>query len=350
MDTLFESYMKILQNNNRWNPTKNYCIEHNFPDILKYPYSYNFIFELLFFDSNIHSLALNVAKYSKLVPEIRFSHTVSLYLLGIKIAEEIGFDRFNLPKWDSNYQRNFLHHWAAICLYHDIGYCIECNNPNFSPKDNMTINVLYHNLNLKYNISDVDKTGIIKRYYHYRIVSAKPKIDHGITAAMMLYDSLMKRNYEMQEIAKTAIMFYEKPMYGNENKDNILKYALAVAHHNMWFAYEANDIEKYNQLGMSDLIIKSDRSNRLSFSKEPLLFLLCLIDSIDPIKTYESSRLEDVLSQIELIVKNEKSKFTITFKDSINDKIKLKATDCEKWINISINIKTLNRFELTFDL
>lgn len=350
MKTLFESYTDILKENSKWNPTRNPNIEHVFPDVLKFPNSYNFIFEMFFYDGNTHSLSLNLNKYSTLIPKERFSHTVSLYLLGIQVAESIGFEQFNLPMWDKCSQRNFLHHWATICLYHDIAYCIEHNKEKFIPEKNQTLDVISDNLGLKYNLSSKDTTGIIERYYHYRITAAEPTIDHGIISAMMLYDSLLKRDNEMEEISKSAIMVCEKPMYGEENKSNILKYSLDIARHNMWFASNSDDIEKYESLGLNDLIVGSDNSRKISFTKEPMLFLLCLIDTIDPIKAYSNKDPEAVVRSVHLMSERVKDELKIVFDDCMDGKIEEKAQGCDSWLNVSLQTYKGSQCSICFDI
>lgn len=350
MKTLFESYTDILKENNKWNPTRNPKIEHVFPDILKFPNSYNFIFEMFFYDGNAHSLSLDLNKYSKLIPKERYSHTVSLYLLGIQVAEAIGFKQFGLPLWDNCSQRNFLHHWAITCLYHDVAYCVEQSNDDFIPANNQTLDIISDNLGLQYNLSNKDTTGIIERYYRYRITAATPTIDHGIIGAMMLYDSLLKRNNKMEKIAKTAIMVCEKPMYGEKNKANILKYSLDIARHNMWFASTNDDIKKYESLGLNDLIVRSDDSHKISFKKEPMLFLLCLIDTIDPIKTYSEKEPETVVRAVYLSCERVKDKLKIVFDDYMDDKIKKRARGCETWLNVSVQTHEASRCSICFDI
>lgn len=338
MKTLFEIYEDILKENNRWNPTKNPNIEHAFPDILTSPFpcAYNFIFEMFFWDGNIHTLSFNLHKYRKSIPEERLTHTVSLYLLGIQIAETIGFNQFNLPIWDDCLQRNFLHHWAAICLYHDIGYCIEEDEKEFNPENNQTLDIISNNLGLKYNLRSKDTTSIMDRYYRYRIAKPKPVIDHGIIGAMMLYDSLMKRNDKMKETAKDAIMMYEKPMFGEVNETNILKYSFNIARHNMWLVSKPEDIEKYksSEVELDDLIVRPDGSNKISFKNEPMLFLLCLVDTIDPIKAYSENEPKDIAQKVNYACERENDQLKIIFVDGIGERINNKIHECNDWLNV----------------
>ncbi|MEG0154934.1 MAG: hypothetical protein RR678_06070 [Lachnospiraceae bacterium] len=350
MKTLFESYTDILKENSKWNPTRNLNIEYVLPNVLKSLNSYNFIFEILFYDGNTRSLALDFSRYSELIPKERYSHTVSLYLLGIQVAEAIGFKQFDLPIWDNCSQRNFLHHWATTCLYHDIAYCIEQSNDEFIPVNNQTLDIISDNLGLQYNLSSKDTIGIIERYYQYRITAAKPTIDHGIIGAMMLYDSLLKRNNKMEKIAETAIIVCDKPMYGEENKANILKYALDIARHNMWFAFNTDDIEKYESLGLNNLIARSDGSHKISFKKEPMLFLLCLIDTIDPIKAYSKKEPETVIRAVCLSSERVKDELKIVFDDCFDDKMKKKAQGCDTWLNVSVRTHEASRCSICFDI
>lgn len=316
---LLEAYTNLLSEQCRWNPTHKEDIEHDFPGLFMFPKSYNFIFELFWADGNLRPLIKDINAHHHKIPENRFSHTVSLYLFGILVAEKIGFNNINLPLWDNDARRNFLHHWSAICLFHDIGYFIENNTDIYPPKEFYSLESIYDKFNISYKMTNK----LINDYYKYRIEKFN-KIDHGIIAAILLFDQLNKRNSNMQEIAKTALVFSEKPLFGEEYKTSINNYALTIAKHNMWFAKSSNDAT-YKKYDLFELLPRADSSHKLSLKNDGLLFILCLIDSIEPIKKCGSDSIEKILRSIKLDIQDKSLIISANY---------IKNENLSKWLDI----------------
>ena len=142
----------------------------------------------------------------------------------------------------------------------------------------------------------------------------------------------------MERIANTAIMFSEKPLFGKENRDNIGLYVECIARHNMWFASDDTK-QTYKDYGLDELIPKPDNSHRISFSKQPLLFLLCLLDTLEPLKAYKSVRVGDdtILESIILDVLKCGESYSLVITDSLGDKILTRAQDLDTWLDVSLH-------------
>lgn len=220
------------------------------------------------------------------IPENRAYHTLSAYMFGILLRDNLHFNMSALPEVDKNVRRRFLYFWSLICLFHDFAYSIETESENNVPAD-YTIADFNNQYNIKYKfieaVKEKETRDLIINYFDYRINMGC--IDHGISGAMIIYDRLMK--------------VYENS-YGLSKR--FPKYcrivARVIALHNMWRATEVtvNDYKKYK---LFSLIKDSEDSHILKYKDEHnLLFLLGLVDTIDPIKFFKEKDPIEVLKRI----------------------------------------------------
>lgn len=124
------------------------------------------------------------------------------------------------------------------------------------------------------------------------------------------------------------------------------EYALAsatIATHNIWFP-EHKDRKNYKKYELNTLI----NHKQISYREAPLLFLLGLVDTIDPIKIYnrENYNSNYVLDNVKLEIDNEAIKLSIQPGNSLDiDKIFNKVNAIDKWLNIKIQ-KNCNSLEI----
>ena len=334
---LYDIYINILSDNEKWNPTFKSDIEHEIDTIFNYPRSYNFIVELLWGDSNLRPLVFDINKIKNCVSQLRINHTISLYLLGIAIAETIGFERFDLPNWDSNPRRNFLHHWLAVCLFHDIGYAVEDYYINEKLTDVRSLDCLSQVLGLSYRLDLLKNSNLLRKYYDYRIKERK-KADHGIVGAMILYDSLMTANEKKKNIEGTAIIFSEKPITGNSILRAIELFSNSIAKHNMWFAPEGKE-KMYSDYGLNEIVPKKDGSHLISFDQDSMLYLLCLADTIEPLKIHQDMVILEALQQVDIEIEmNDKAVIVLSIKGECSDVLS-KMSTLTKWLKCSYDDK-----------
>ena len=216
--------------------------------------------------------------------------------------EEKGF-------YDRDTRKTFLYLWFITCLYHDVGYIYEesknkdtqeydkkykiikeekyeeiCNNPLIMINNNIPCLFIKS----------------YKQYFHVKLCSndlGNNCIDHAIAGGLRLYEALRKKHYEyinpknehkkeMKSIFKNGIcdLLWGPPIFDNF----IIPCVENIIAHNIWFSLNNNDDEKYNQLGLEALIIPKDdngeRKSPVTYKDYSLLFLLDLVDTIEPIK------------------------------------------------------------------
>lgn len=159
--------------------------------------------------------------------------------------------------------------------------CIEFNN-------NIKIKKSWCGINIKEN------------YFKYRIKEFGC-IDHGIAGADMLYSNLID-NYIEKYKSDNGICFMEftddKDRSFSCEQFKIFAYISdCIACHNIYKA-DKERIDLYKKYGLEKLL--PDNYKKISYEKNPLLFILCLADTLEPSKRFESVEMIKVLEQIDI--------------------------------------------------
>ena len=251
----------------------------------------------------------------------RCRHMCSLYSFGTIIA--IKSNLFNLieskynpyiPKSLVNHNKSFLYYWFLVSLYHDVAYGIK-SPPNIeydlfkyrhskkkfindileSKVYNKKIKEIFENYSriqfshlsgnkkLYHTINNYYRPKTYKIYFSYRNneisdpSSNKSKyeyIEHGIAGGLLFYNNMLmaykkalQQNYTIND---EFVIDYNNIVWFPEQIDIFKDLGFIIATHNLWK-------ENFNKYGINE-------SFKNVNSKNPLLFLLCLCDTIDPYK------------------------------------------------------------------
>lgn len=306
-------------------------------------YSKRFI-ESYFFEGG-KSKAFEWIKEEKLfeIPAERANHTMSAFLMGIMLRDSLHMDMKKLPKIDNSIKRNFLYFWSLTCLYHDIAFNLETNSSSFI-KSCRNIHEFIYRFRIKYNLlhalKHTNTSSLIENYYLYR--ADHGYIEHGIAGAMLFYDGLMKAYYaakEERDIKKNESFDYKGLRFSRDFPKRISYIAEIIAKHNLWRA-KPNEEEEYLKYNLNVLIPNAYNDHILSYGEEHnLLFLLGLIDTIEPLKCYRRYGITDPYDIIKNLLHDVNyNKFEITFKSNksefnayMNDVKKL-----QDWMDVKI--------------
>lgn len=269
----------------------------------------------------------------------RYVHTVSLFFLGIYLYDKLEWD--GKGEVSTEEYSKFLFLWFISCLYHDVGYYFENNNDKCiqlkTIEEFISENNIKDDSNLLKSNSDIiyPYSSLLKGYYDYT-VKELGHLDHGITGGIILYDRLVQNTKAHGEnCCEDGILFSSK-LYPDYRKA-----ADAVARHNIWFAKKGEHeerIKKYEKYGIDDELVINGECERLSLSNDNIIyFLLCLADSIEPVKLYSCVYPEEVLKRINVDVRN--NEITFSFTDNILKKeiMSKKAEELEDWLEVKCN-------------
>lgn len=276
----------------------------------------------------------------KLRDSIRSVHMVSLYLLGYSLYEK--FDK-DLEKYFSKYIKelkeitswyDFRYTWFLMALYHDISSCKEeVDISNEIESEEVFEKVLNNEKNI-YNYKLQTGKKFIPKFSKEDILNylkqrkKENRIDHGIVAGYEFFCSIcmeFERKLGEKKCVFESRDNQHKLRWDRTHMDHFVFIADAIISHNIWFnALKDKKIEKWD------------------YDRYPLNFILCLLDTIEPLKRFcgeEETELKynDVLENIS-IVQNGKRSIKISWNDI--DIIK-KNKGYQKWIN---DIKGLDQW------
>lgn len=235
------------------------------------------------------------AEYRK--DHFRHIHMVSLYLLALSSLESGGPLYARLPM-----QLDYVSHpdkymWFLTCLYHDTASCVEECDWNKGKQVIQHFDPCY--CIYSYEKSDGEKfvtsypKEVIKRYYEY-VLDTRKNQDHGILGGVLFFDKMCRNFREKTSGCSTIVNgVYNKTdsnlMWCDSTLDAAAYISDAIISHNLWTCRATDPVaDEYRRYGLYELIISSDQE-RISFSHpatNPLVFLLCLFDTLEPVKRF----------------------------------------------------------------
>lgn len=264
----------------------------------------------------------------------RLKHTNSIFFLGVLIYNNTNLHLNPLKSENTEGNKRFSFLWFLSCLFHDFAFEIENDEKAIEGINNLD------DLKKRYSITNcLLETepkeiynvlfSVIENYFNYRLKEDK-QIDHGILAGLYFFDRLVKnRMIKSEELEKTLF-------WGKELEEQYSQVATAISVHNIWLPEKIN-IKKYKDYGLDNLITNY---NRIKFTDFPLLYILGIVDTIDPMKTYmrDGIKPNEILENIEL----QFSENTVTIKNGANSKMDFtkmtgNADKLKIWIDVDVD-------------
>ena len=311
-------------------------------------------------------------------------HAVNVYFISLVLCEQMRIqDEMRLVS-ENDILYTFKYLLYLACLAHDMGYMYEEESNKYKdrPFDGFRENFYLRNaIPVTYLTPDVEdekleeKYGATKNlnfeikfknglsvskswysqnvktnYFKYRL-SGMNKLDHGIVGADLLFSKLVKnykRKFEENKETKEEIDFDKFENSGRifcSEQFRIFAYiADCVAAHNVYMADE-DKRQEYINYGLQPLL--PENFKKISFEKNPLLFLLCLADTLEPYKRFESvnENIEilknisfEVKQREKLIVDVEVGDEGVNFKGKNKEKYINDIKELSKWCDICVNV------------
>ena len=286
-------YNNIIKSRSKWNYYHNgTIIFKSYASFKDSELCYRFIRDYLkFSEKGSYELRKGLEDLHKEDPD-RLCHICSVFFLGLSLFYDDYLDiRRSIMKHmkilydgiDFN-EDEFVFVWFLISIFHDFGYKNECTNTP-APLGFNELNLIFasHHLAVPSFYKD-----IIPPYY----INLRKNKDHGIYEGV----NLLKRLIINRKIHKKI----GSNLCWNDFLDEVYRYvSQVILVHNIWFKREGedkeNDINEYLDKGLEVLVLSSDKTSDITsdgiytqypirFGEYPILFLLLLVDSIDPIK------------------------------------------------------------------
>ena len=260
------------------------------------------------FDTGSKSDALAFEGASQYEKAGKHLHTVSLYLLGIyleEIFENKICQKINklIPGDGSGWYKGegtYKYSWFLTTLYHDVYSCLEAG----SDADNCCCEICQGKLKKM-----MEKNVRLHRYRSETVINycryrkREGVQDHGIIGGIQLYKKLTQM-YKKKMKDHPGGYYEEKGLvWREEHLKHYVYVADAIISHNMWTTLSDNEetCGKYINNGLEELIIGPGYSGeKLSVDEYPLHFVLCFLDTIEPIKKFTSLSAYEVLNNISI--------------------------------------------------
>lgn len=276
-------------------------------------------------------------------------HSVSSFFLGILIKEKL------FPKLLEE-GPGFLYLWFLTSLYHDMGYVVELNKEEYPPEktclESLNENFLgmlpidYKDYNLleTENSCSIYSVETIKKYYEYCRTSCINTVNHGVVGGLILYYRLNENYVRCQELAKhdcevNGEFFnpndfkYKGLHYDSNHKTYYSRAASTIMDHNIWLADEKSR-KVYKEKKLHELI----REPHACKTENQFLFLLALVDTIEPIKFFNQHTPDCLLDKISIEVDGNNGSVTLEIDNrciAFEDWFK-KIKSLEAWFKVSV--------------
>ena len=299
----------------------------------------------------------------------RAAHTNSVFFLGCIFYKELNLkDKINFKRIDKKTGEiidEFYFIWFLTSLVHDFGYQIEnCSSIKTDLSQEITNNISsfksFYNidskndlLNTKYSLEPNTKILLdhVPKYFKARKDGKlgrdnSGKIDHGIAAGLLLFDSLLKNRKEREKLNSKKEKNEQETdglFWGKELENFYAIASSAIATHNMRRGSEKIN-ETLKEYKMEKLIINDIEGNikKLSYDEDSFAFLFALADTLEPLKFYDNCfDRQDILKNIHLEIKTNEIIF-----ENKNHKLDFKAfIECvkslEDWLDVDIPNMTI---------
>lgn len=266
--------------------------------------------------------------------QTRNAHVFSVFFIGVIIYNNTYIKKYAKLKRFSNEDKEyrlFPFIWFLTALMHDLYFDKE----NVYTENNLEKNRI-KDLEIDKKHVPTYLSSSLVNYYNYR--KSDGKQDHGVVAGAMLYKNLCdyrkSKEWENKEFWQPNLV------------DHYFHASQVIAVHNIWMP-KCKDVSVYCKAGLNELV--ENRLEKVNYINHPLLFLLGLVDTIDPVKLFDCAKPEYVLNNVDITCTNTSVDLTIDNTSSLNldrlDRLKenLKWLDCETEVIENRVIITFNK-------
>lgn len=353
MKTLKQHFEELLKEPKKWKYYNDLEIDGKLENILNKPESF-----ITAYLNAGNKLLPEINNIIRMLSKKRLQHTVSIFLLGLVFYNENDKIKFEINKYldttrneiqfqDFNIKYNFTYWWFLICFIHDIGYAYNKNNQKLKLFDTKDSNVIESKV--KEELTKIDKyaknsvpekiENNWEKYLEYRKNEENNKIEHGILGgAYYIYtlDNITKKKLQNEFKIDEKGLFWSKDWLDKVHKP----IAWIIVAHNIWYKNEnCDNIKEYKDNNLHNLIINEPI---IELSKYPLYFLLCLVDSLDPVKFLMTKDETEVLTLLKntYFELNEKNEMRIEFRNEYkkyNNCYKNVISSIANWLCINCN-------------
>lgn len=176
-------------------------------------------------------------------------------------------------------------------------------------------------------------------YFRYRKKENSKIIDHGIIGGILFYNQRKNAYKRKKSIYKTDSFRDESGLFWSQKILNWIHLSVSwiIIGHNIWFTKRGSSYEElYKSYGLEGLITDNPK---ISLKRYPLLFLLSLVDSIDPVKQFakynNNLTLKEILNNLEFDFSCDSITISSEFEDNEMTKRYIKeVSNLDDWLRL----------------
>ncbi|MDD3712622.1 MAG: hypothetical protein PHZ28_03895 [Candidatus Izemoplasmatales bacterium] len=290
----------------------------------------------------------------------RVKHVIMSYLLGVMILENTNLKQkfHNYLKKTLNLTENFiddkndnaLYFWYLTSLFHDFGYIYENKLTTMGLEDNERSDIFMNSTSVNgqvYNFRMNTNRFPVNTYHKYYLYAFKNlKIhEHGFLGGNMMFnrmkENLVQKMKSESLIGKTLSVkpFISEGLHWSINHLDIYRMlSFVVMEHNIW---RLDDESLAREYGLDNLL--GDNYKRIDPENETLLFLLSLVDAMEPFKKFDneigkkSLNFEvflNFLRNTRIEFEENKIKISNFTQDILFKEMENSVRDIKKWMNV----------------
>lgn len=333
-----------------------------------------------------------ISQFIDEIDNMRSNHMVSAFFVGILLKEKLCPDLEIVSQHPENFQFSYI--WFLVSLFHDMGYVQEndwtqkyvyekrteedkrknemirrklgsmgrmkqCNDFGVLFMSKHCFGDAYSTAGrecregiegIKFNNgilvkkSLYEKETIFKYLEFCKMYHDIKHYDHGIVGGFWLYDSWYRnycKKYALQQNIEGIIDFDNftyRGLHFSKEQHYIFAYlADCIISHNIWPATESTN-EMYKKCGLEELTLEKFR--KIHFEDNPILYILALVDTIEPVKIYDGLNLtvDEIWRGVEIIFRPDKVNIKLLDKRMPFERIARKVIGLNKWIDVEYSI------------
>ncbi len=184
---------------------------------------------------------------------------------------------------------------------------------------------------------------IIERYFRYRLRKMYT-FDHGIVGADKFYSDLInnyKSEFENNRIKGSFCSFLnrENKHFSCEQFKVFAYIANCIAAHNVFMAEGEKKQEEYEDYGLECLFKENFR--KISYQDDPLLFILCVADTIEPTKRFDDLEACKILGSMSVDYDAEENKLFVYIDSDFVNKYCTTESRMEKYTKYKNGVNSL---------
>ena len=220
----------------------------------------------------------------------RKRHIISLFFLGHILYDNIDIIKemvakqivnLNFPEQNEqmNVEKIFSFMWILLCLFHDLGYDYEEGKKEIERAN--SLETIYSDLTKEF-IPPIYNIDNVKKHDKYRLCKWGVK-DHGIWGGKVFFNDMSQIKNLLRQTEGIV-----NTMFCSDGIEHIYAFAAwIIICHNLRYDSGVSPYSNcFKCQGLDDFI--KPKARCISLQSNPLLFLFCLADTLEPTKILKS--------------------------------------------------------------